>query len=76
MKQEGLEYSAEIPADQLRDGTLRYEISVQGADGYTTFPGAQSGFPTDWDFYGQPWQARIVPQGAPILLFDAASIRI
>ena len=72
MKQDGLEYSAQIPAGQLRDGTLRYEISVQGADGYTTFPGARAGFPTDWDFYGQPWQARIVPQGAPILLFDAA----
>ena len=72
MKQSGLEYSAQIPAEQLRAGTLRYEISVQGADGYTTFPAALAGFPTNWDFYGRPWQARIVPQGAPILLFDAA----
>jgi len=31
------------------------------------------GLPTDWDFYGEPWTARIVPAGAPILLFSAAS---
>ncbi len=73
MKPDGLTYSAQIPAEQLRPGTLRYEISVQGTDGYTTFPSAQSGMPTDWDFYGQPWQTRVVPQGAPILLFEAAA---
>lgn len=28
--------------------------------------------PTDWDFYGSPWEARIVPTSSPILLFDAA----
>jgi hypothetical protein len=72
MKPDGLEYSGQIPAEQLRAGTLRYEISVQGADGYTTFPAALAGFPTNWDFYGHPWQARIVQQAAPILLFDAA----
>jgi hypothetical protein len=72
MKQDGLVYAAQVPAEQLRVGTLRYEISVQDAEGYTTFPSMQSGLPTDWDFYGQAWQARVVPQGAPILLFDAA----
>jgi len=73
MQPAGLGYSAEIPADQLRPGTLRYEISVQGADGFETFPAMQSGRPTDWDFYGQGWQTRVVPQGAPVLLFDAAT---
>ncbi|HKE46176.1 MAG TPA: hypothetical protein VKB41_16695 [Steroidobacteraceae bacterium] len=68
----GFEYRALIPGDQLRRGTLRYEISVQHADGYTTFPSNLPGLPTDWDFYGKPWQARIVAKGAPLLIFDAA----
>ena len=55
MKQSGLgSHQRRFPAEQLRAGTLRYEISVQGADGYTTFPAALAGFPTNWDFYGTP----------------------
>lgn len=69
----GLEYSAEIPGDQLPAGLLRYHIAVRGPDGYTTFPAQVSGFPTDWDFTGEPWQTRLVAAGSPILLFDAAA---
>ncbi len=68
----GFQYAAEIPGDQLRPGTLRYHIVVKGPTGYVTFPSGLAGQPTDWDFYGTGWQSRIVPPGAPILLFDAA----
>jgi hypothetical protein len=69
----GFEYSVEIPGEQVRAGTLRYHIAVQGPGGYESFPCATQGFPTDWDFIGKPWEARIVPAGSPILLFDAAT---
>jgi hypothetical protein len=69
---EGFQYSADIPGPKLLPGTLRYFVVVQGPRGPTTFPSEFAGLPTDWDFYGSPWEARIVPAGAPILLFDAA----
>ncbi|HXQ82036.1 MAG TPA: hypothetical protein VN775_12025 [Opitutaceae bacterium] len=69
----GFGYSAEIPGGQLQPGTLRYHIAVKGTGGYETFPSAMDGLPTDWDYYGEPWTARIVPAGAPILLFSAAT---
>jgi hypothetical protein len=69
----GFGYSAEIPGMLLRPGTLRYHIAVKGPRGYESFPSAMEGRPTDWDFYGDPWTARVVPAGAPILLFDAVA---
>jgi hypothetical protein len=68
----GFEFAAEIPGDQMHIGTLRYHIVVVGPDGCTTFPSGIRTFPTNWDFFGNPWQTRIVSAGAPILLFDAA----
>jgi len=68
---DGIEYSGTIPGEQLRAGTLRYDISVQQPSGPITFPSDLAGLPTDWGFYGQPWQTRLVPQGAPVLIFDA-----
>ena len=67
----GLEYSVELPGDDVQPGTLRYHIAVRGPDGYTTFPSELDAFPTDWTFYGKPWETRIVPPAAPIPLFDA-----
>ena len=71
----GFRYAVEIPGDQVHPGTLRYHIAVQrgNGSGYITFPSQTNSFPTDWDFYGEPWRARIVPAHAPILLFDAAA---
>ena len=69
----GFQYSVEIPGDQLRAGTLGYHITVTTGSGAQTFPSLIAGHPTDWDFYGNPWTTRIVPKGAPILLFDAAA---
>jgi hypothetical protein len=69
----GFEYSADIPGEELHPGILRYAIAVQGSRGFTTYPAEIDALPTDWDFFGKRWEARIVPPGAPILLFDAAA---
>ncbi len=69
---EGFGYAADIPGAKLVPGTLRYFVVVQGPHGPTTFPSEFAGMPTDWDFYGNPWEARIVRAASPILLFDAA----
>jgi hypothetical protein len=68
----GFEFTAEIPGAQLLPGTLRYFIVVQGSRGPTTFPSEFSGTPTDWDFYGKPWEARIVRAGSPVVLFETS----
>jgi hypothetical protein len=69
----GLEYSVEIPAAQITAGPLLYHIAVEGPAGYTSFPSETKALPTDWDFFGEGWKARIVAAHAPILLFDAAA---
>ena len=48
-------------------------VVVQTSDGFVSYPSGTPAWPTDWDFYGDAWQARIVPAHAPILLFDAAT---
>ena len=68
----GFRFSVEIPAALLKPGTLHYHIAVRGPTGATTFPSGIQSLPTDWDFYGEGWTSRVVPAGAPILLFDAA----
>lgn len=68
----GFQYAADIPAADARPGTLEYHIAVQSARGVTTFPSRTPSLPTAWDFYGEPWRARVVAEHAPILLFDAA----
>ena len=72
MTGDGLDYSAVIPGDRLHPGTLRYFIVVEAGGAVLTFPSEFPGRPGDWDFYGSPWEMRIVARGAPILLFDAA----
>ncbi len=69
---EGFDYSATIPGSQLLPGELRYFIVVDGSGGSVTYPSEFAGVPTDWDFYGPPWEVRVVAPGAPVLLFDAA----
>ena len=74
MKQSsGFGYTAEIPGELLREGSIGYHIAVRGPGGPASYPSGISGLPTDWDFYGEPWRTRIVAAGAPILLFDAAA---
>jgi hypothetical protein len=69
----GLDYSAVIPGAELHPGTLRYFIVVEDGASAMTFPSEFPGRPSDWDFYGSPWEERVVARGSPILLFEAAS---
>ncbi|SDL06323.1 hypothetical protein SAMN05421823_104276 [Catalinimonas alkaloidigena] len=43
-------YRAVLPADQVREGFLRYYITVQCQGQARTYPNDQAGAPTDWDF--------------------------
>ncbi len=70
---DGFDYTAEIPAEHAKPGTLRYCVVVHTADGAETFPAEFAGTPADWDFFGERWEVQCVPAGAPILLFDAAT---
>ena len=70
---DGFDYVAEIPAELVRPGTLRYCVVVHAAGRAQTFPSGFAGTPADWDFYGDLWQVRCVPAGSPILLFDAVT---
>jgi hypothetical protein len=72
MEGAGFDYAALIPGAQLLAGSLRYFIVVEGPGGPVTYPPEFAGAPTDWDFYGPPWEERVVPPGSPVLLFDAA----
>jgi hypothetical protein len=72
MEGAGFDYAALIPGAQLLAGSLRYFIVVEGPGGPVTYPPEFAGVPTDWDFYGPPWEERVVPPGSPVLLFDAA----
>lgn len=71
-----LGYEASLPGDLLEEGLLEYVISVFQGDSARTFPGPEGGepgHPYQWDFTGRErWRVRVVPRGAPVLLFDAA----
>ncbi len=65
-------YTAEINSDLIREGFLRYYITVSIDGKSTTFPSGNEGTPADWDFYDQnPYQTRVVSPSTPICLFDA-----
>lgn len=69
----GLDYAAEIPAEAVHPGMLRYHIAVRSGGRWTTFPSRVATLPTDWDFYGEGWRVRVLPPEDPVLLFDAAT---
>jgi len=65
-------YHAQVPAERMREGLVEYAVSVYEGGEARTFPGSELGDPYRWDFTGRGfWQVRLVPAGAPILLFDA-----
>jgi hypothetical protein len=68
----GLDYAAEIPADLLHPGQLRYHIAVTTAEGTVTYPSALPVHPADWRFYGEPWEMSIVPAQHPVVVFEAS----
>lgn len=73
MTPHGLSYTAVVPPEMVRLGTLRYHVVVTTTKGRVTFPSGHSGEPLAWDFYGAPWEARVTSAQAPLVLFEAAS---
>jgi hypothetical protein len=66
-------YSAELPADQVPVGMLRYWIVIERDGAFTTFPGGNPSAPWAWNFYhAEEWFLDAVPSGAPIELWNAA----
>ncbi|WP_438863470.1 hypothetical protein [Neptunicella sp.] len=74
--EQGNRYEVNLTKDKnwSKGGLLEYAITVTQTGVKTTFPGAASGTPTDWDFVAkQPyWQTGLRPAGAPVTLFDPA----
>jgi hypothetical protein len=65
-------YRAEIPAEFVTNGFVKYYISTRESGICTTYPSAIKSRPTDRDFFGQnPYQVRVVKPMTPICIFDA-----
>ncbi len=72
----GFTYSATLPADRVKSGTLAYYLTVTTRDSVRTFPADLAGAPYDWDFYRQePYHVRVIPAGFPLRLFEAGTDR-
>lgn len=71
-KVHGYQYAVTIPAEDVKEGFLRYFISVKENGRSVTFPYAKPGSPSDWDFSNdQPFEVRVVPASSPVFIFDA-----
>lgn len=68
----GYNFTADIPDERIREGTLNYYIVVQEGDAFRTFPADKEGRPSDWDFFDRkPYSTRVVAPESPIYIFDA-----
>lgn len=66
-------YSAQVPDNLLKNGILEYRIIVKTSEGTNTFPGGKKGDPGQWDFDPDaPFETDIVPEDAPVYLFNAS----
>jgi hypothetical protein len=68
----GYHHSAEIPAEFVTEGYLKYFIVIDSKNSAMTFPGGISGDPSQWDFSGRPYETRVVDASKAITLFDVA----
>lgn len=72
-RDEGYDYLATIPVQEVREGFLRYYISVTIGDKTVTYPGAVDGHPLSWDFdWTKAYEVPVVPAGEPVYLFVAS----
>lgn len=66
----GYTYRATLPAKEVQQGKLRYNIVVSHADTHTTFPTGTSGNPLDWDYtHAHYWESSVVAPHSTIRLF-------
>ncbi|MCX2740307.1 cellulase family glycosylhydrolase [Pontibacter anaerobius] len=68
-------YQAELPADLLSPGQIRYRIIVESQEGdFTSFPGGQKGNPWAWDYIQNGfWQTYVAPENGALELYDATT---
>jgi hypothetical protein len=67
-------YSFTIPATLVREGFLRYYITIKSGGLTTTYPSATEGNPFQWDFFNdKTYEVPVVAAGKPLYLFNAAS---
>jgi hypothetical protein len=69
----GYDYEADLPAEIVKEGFLHYYITVFQSRKATTYPSEIDKTPTDWDFFGAPYQTSIVDKTSPLFLFYAAT---
>ncbi len=68
----GYQYSATIPAEDVKEGFLRYTILLSKGGKFTAYPSGLEGNPADWSFVtGNPYQVNVVPSTSPVFLFNA-----
>lgn len=70
----GYEYTATIPAAELREGPHEFVITTYRDGLATTYPDGQRHQPWDWNYTGRnAWKVTVVPPSAPLRLFDPAT---
>jgi hypothetical protein len=70
----GYEYSATIPAVELREGPHEFVVTLYRGTSAVTFPRGFPQQPWDWNFVlRESWKVDVVGVNTPLGLFDAAS---
>lgn len=73
-QESGYQYAAKIPAKMVKEGFLKYFITVKDDKAIRTFPSGLETSPGDWDFFdNKPYEVRIVTGQSPVTLFNAAT---
>lgn len=71
----GYTWQAIIPADELQEGTYRYNLVVCAGNHRQTFPVGTDKSPLDWDYTEYTyWQTEVQPSRSPLLLLDADAL--
>ncbi|TPE46367.1 cellulase family glycosylhydrolase [Pontibacter mangrovi] len=65
-------FEAELPADLMTPGLVKYRIMVQQGEGqFTTFPGGHPGNPWAWDYTASDtWETFVASSGTRLSLFN------
>lgn len=68
----GYKYSATIPAEQVAEGDLSYQLVVYAGKKHYTFPANKDVHLMDWDFYEKAiWTTRVESKDKYLTLFEA-----
>lgn len=73
-KVEGYKYRAVLPSEDIKEGFLRYFITVKEQNKSFTFPDGSEGHPSDWNFDTRhAYEVSVVTGSAPIFIFNPAT---